>query len=171
MPEHLIEIRDLRVAFNGQTVVHGIDLDIRPGECVALVGESGSGKSVTAHSILQLLDPAITRIDGSIRYAGEELLGVHERYLRQLRGNRIAMIFQEPMSSLNPLHTIERQLAESLALHKGLAGAAARQRILQLLELVGIQRPRERLKAYPHQLSGGQRQRVMIAMALACEPQ
>jgi microcin C transport system ATP-binding protein len=171
MPEHLIEIRDLRVAFNGQTVVHGIDLDIRSGECVALVGESGSGKSVTAHSILQLLDPAITRIDGSIRYAGEELLGVHERYLRQLRGNRIAMIFQEPMSSLNPLHTIERQLAESLALHKGLAGAAARQRILQLLELVGIQRPRERLKAYPHQLSGGQRQRVMIAMALACEPQ
>lgn len=171
MPEHLIEIRDLRVAFNGQPVVHGIDLDIRPGECVALVGESGSGKSVTAHSILQLLDPAITRIDGSIRYAGAELLGVHERYLRQLRGNRIAMIFQEPMSSLNPLHTIERQLGESLALHKGLAGAAARQRILQLLELVGIQLPRERLKAYPHQLSGGQRQRVMIAMALACEPE
>ncbi|WP_454564156.1 ABC transporter ATP-binding protein [Pseudomonas sp. AIG] len=171
MPEHLIEIRDLRVAFNGQPVVHGIDLDIRPGECVALVGESGSGKSVTAHSILQLLDPAITRIDGSIRYDGTELLGVHERYLRQLRGHRIAMIFQEPMSSLNPLHTIERQLGESLALHKGLAGAAARLRILELLELVGIQRPRERLKAYPHQLSGGQRQRVMIAMALACEPQ
>ena len=171
MSDNLIEIRDLRVAFNGQEVVHGIDLDILPGECLALVGESGSGKSVTAHSILQLLDPAITRIDGSIRYAGEELLGVHERYLRQLRGNRIAMIFQEPMSSLNPLHTIERQLGESLALHKGLAGAAARARILELLELVGIQRPRERLKAYPHQLSGGQRQRVMIAMALACEPQ
>ncbi|CAI8802041.1 putative oligopeptide ABC transporter ATP binding subunit YejF [Pseudomonas sp. IT-347P] len=171
MPEQLIEIRDLCVAFNGQPVVHGIDLDIRPGECLALVGESGSGKSVTAHSILQLLDPAITRIDGSIRYAGEELLGVHERYLRQLRGNRIAMIFQEPMSSLNPLHTIERQLGESLALHKGLAGAAARLRIVELLELVGIQRPCERLKAYPHQLSGGQRQRVMIAMALACEPQ
>ncbi|MFJ2483037.1 ABC transporter ATP-binding protein [Pseudomonas sp. NPDC087598] len=171
MSDNLIEIRDLRVAFNGQEVVHGIDLDIRPGECLALVGESGSGKSVTAHSILQLLAPSITRIDGSIRYAGEELLGVHERYLRQLRGNRIAMIFQEPMSSLNPLHSIERQLGESLALHKGLAGAAARERILELLELVGIQRPRERLKAYPHQLSGGQRQRVMIAMALACEPQ
>ncbi|WP_225739903.1 ABC transporter ATP-binding protein [Pseudomonas sp. IzPS59] len=171
MREHLIEIRDLRVAFKGQEVVHGIDLDIRPGECLALVGESGSGKSVTAHSILQLLDPNITRIDGSIRYGGEELLGVHERYLRQLRGNRIAMIFQEPMSSLNPLHTVERQLGESLALHKGLAGAAARERILELLELVGIQRPHERLKAYPHQLSGGQRQRVMIAMALACEPQ
>ncbi|WP_248740631.1 ABC transporter ATP-binding protein [Pseudomonas sp. MWU12-2029] len=171
MREHLIEIRDLRVAFKGQEVVHGIDLDILPGECLALVGESGSGKSVTAHSILQLLDPNITRIEGSIRYGGEELLGVHERYLRQLRGNRIAMIFQEPMSSLNPLHSIERQLGESLALHKGLAGAAARERILELLELVGIQRPHERLKAYPHQLSGGQRQRVMIAMALACEPQ
>jgi microcin C transport system ATP-binding protein len=170
MSENLIELRDLRVAFNGQEVVRGIDFDIRPGECLALVGESGSGKSVTAHSILQLLDPAITRIEGSIRYAGEELLGVHERYLRQLRGNRIAMIFQEPMSSLNPLHTIERQLGESLALHKGLAGAAARKRILELLELVGIQKPCERLKAYPHQLSGGQRQRVMIAMALACEP-
>lgn len=171
MHEHLIEIRDLRVAFNGQPVVRGIDLDIRPGECLALVGESGSGKSVTAHSILQLLDPNISQIDGSIRYAGEELLGVHPRYLRQLRGNRIAMIFQEPMSSLNPLHTIERQLGESLVLHKGLTGAAARKRIVELLELVGIQRPRERLKAYPHQLSGGQRQRVMIAMALACEPQ
>ncbi|MCM8741429.1 ABC transporter ATP-binding protein [Pseudomonas koreensis] len=171
MSDNLIEIRDLRVAFNGQPVVHGIDLDIRPGECLALVGESGSGKSVTAHSILQLLDPNITRINGSIRYAGEELLGVHERYLRQLRGNRIAMIFQEPMSSLNPLHTIERQLGESLALHKGLAGVQARERILELLELVGIHKPRERLKAYPHQLSGGQRQRVMIAMALACEPQ
>ncbi|WP_248741832.1 MULTISPECIES: ABC transporter ATP-binding protein [unclassified Pseudomonas] len=171
MREHLIEIRDLRVAFKGQEVVHGIDLDILPGECLALVGESGSGKSVTAHSILQLLDPNITQIEGSIRYGGEELLGVHERYLRQLRGNRIAMIFQEPMSSLNPLHSIERQLGESLALHKGLAGAAARERILELLELVGIQRPHERLKAYPHQLSGGQRQRVMIAMALACEPQ
>ncbi|WP_432216812.1 ABC transporter ATP-binding protein [Pseudomonas kribbensis] len=171
MREHLIEIRDLKVAFKGQEVVHGIDLDIRPGECLALVGESGSGKSVTAHSILQLLDPNITQIEGSIRYEGEELLGVHERYLRQLRGNRIAMIFQEPMSSLNPLHTVERQLGESLALHKGLAGAAARERILELLELVGVQHPHERLKAYPHQLSGGQRQRVMIAMALACEPQ
>ena len=171
MSDNLIEIRDLRVAFNGHEVVHGIDFDIRPGECLALVGESGSGKSVTAHSILQLLDPASTRIAGSIRYAGQELLGVHERYLRQLRGHRIAMIFQEPMSSLNPLHTVERQLGESLALHKGLAGAAARERILELLERVGIQKARERLKAYPHQLSGGQRQRVMIAMALACEPQ
>ena len=172
--DNLIEVRDLAVEFGLNErrlrVVEGVSFDIKRGETLALVGESGSGKSVTAHSILQLLDPNITRIDGSIRYAGEELLGVHERYLRQLRGNRIAMIFQEPMSSLNPLHTIERQLGESLALHKGLAGAQARERILELLELVGIQKPRERLKAYPHQLSGGQRQRVMIAMALATKP-
>ncbi|MGF6113131.1 ABC transporter ATP-binding protein [Pseudomonas frederiksbergensis] len=171
MTDNLIELRNLRVAFNGCEVVHGVDLDIRPGECLALVGESGSGKSVTAHSILQLLEPSTTRIDGSIRYAGEELLGASSKRLRQLRGNRIAMIFQEPMSSLNPLHTIERQLGETLALHKGLAGVSARRRILELLELVGIQHAASRVKAYPHQLSGGQRQRVMIAMALACEPE
>src|SRR5471030_1065985 len=171
MNDNLMELRNLRVAFNGCEVVHGIDLDIRPGECLALVGESGSGKSVTAHSILQLLEPSTTRIEGSIRYGGEELLGASSKRLRQLRGNRIAMIFQEPMSSLNPLHTIERQLGETLALHKGLAGAVARKRILELLELVGIQQASNRLKAYPHQLSGGQRQRVMIAMALACEPE
>lgn len=133
MTDNLIELRNLRVAFNGCEVVHGVDLDIRPGECLALVGESGSGKSVTAHSILQLLEPSTTRIDGSIRYAGEELLGTSSKRLRQLRGNRIAMIFQEPMSSLNPLHTIERQLGETLALHKGLAGVSARRRILELL--------------------------------------
>jgi len=171
MTDNLMELRNLRVAFNGCEVVHGIDLDIRPGECVALVGESGSGKSVTAHSILQLLEPSTSHVEGSIRFAGEELLGASPRRLRQLRGNRIAMIFQEPMNSLNPLHTVERQLGETLALHKGLAGEAARRRILELLELVGITSAKQRLKAYPHQLSGGQRQRVMIAMALACEPQ
>ncbi|WMN15527.1 MULTISPECIES: ABC transporter ATP-binding protein [Pseudomonas] len=171
MTQALIELRGLKVAFGATEVVHGLDLQIRPGECLALVGESGSGKSVTAHSILQLLDPRAARIAGSIRYRGEELLGVAPARLRQLRGNRIAMIFQEPMSSLNPLHSVERQLGETLRLHKGLAGAQARERILELLELVGIQNPRERLRAYPHQLSGGQRQRVMIAMALACEPE
>jgi len=171
MTENLMELRDLRVAFNGSEVVHGIDLDIRPGECLALVGESGSGKSVTAHSILQLLEPSTCRIRGSIRYAGEELLGASPLRLRQLRGNRIAMIFQEPMNSLNPLHTVERQLGETLAVHKGLAGEAARRRIIELLDLVGIAQGKNRLQAYPHQLSGGQRQRVMIAMALACEPQ
>ncbi|WP_212627418.1 ABC transporter ATP-binding protein [Pseudomonas sp. PP3] len=167
---NLIEIRDLSVAFNGQTVVRNLCLDIHPGECLALVGESGSGKSVTAHSILQLLPECGTETTGSIRYRGQELVGADTRKLRELRGNRIAMIFQEPMTSLNPLHSIEKQIGETLLVHKGLAGKAAQARILELLHLVGIQKPQERLKAYPHQLSGGQRQRVMIAMALACEP-
>ena len=170
MTDALIEIRNLKVAFDGHKAVRGIDLDIHPGECLALVGESGSGKSVTAHSILQLLPPHTTRTQGSIRYQGEELLGARPERLRQIRGDRIAMIFQEPMTSLNPLYSVERQLSETLLLHKGLGGAAARERVLELLELVGIQQPRQRLAAYPHQLSGGQRQRVMIAMALACEP-
>lgn len=167
---NLIEIRDLSVAFSGQTVVRNLSLDIHPGECLALVGESGSGKSVTAHSILQLLPECGTETTGSIRYRGQELLGADARKLRELRGNRIAMIFQEPMTSLNPLHSIEKQIGETLLVHKGMAGKAAQARILELLHLVGIQKPQERLKAYPHQLSGGQRQRVMIAMALACEP-
>ncbi|PKH19308.1 microcin ABC transporter ATP-binding protein [Pseudomonas sp. 43NM1] len=171
MTENLIEIRDLSVAFSGQTVVRNLCLDIRPGECLALVGESGSGKSVTAHSILQLLPEEGTVTTGSIRYRGQELVGADAKVLRQLRGDRIAMIFQEPMTSLNPLHSIEKQIGETLLVHKGLAGKAAQARILELLGLVGIQHPKERLKAYPHQLSGGQRQRVMIAMALACEPE
>jgi microcin C transport system ATP-binding protein len=168
---NLIEIRDLSVAFSGQAVVRNLSLDIRPGECLALVGESGCGKSVTAHSILQLLPETGTETSGSIRYHGKELLGADPRVLRELRGNRIAMIFQEPMTSLNPLHSIEKQIGETLLLHKGLTGKPAQARILELLQLVGIQKPGERLKSYPHQLSGGQRQRVMIAMALACEPQ
>ncbi|MBB3240069.1 microcin C transport system ATP-binding protein [Pseudomonas sp. Tn43] len=171
MSDNLIEIRDLNVAFSGQTVVHNLCLDIRPGECLALVGESGCGKSVTAHSILQLLPENGTTTTGSIRYRGQELIGADIKTLRELRGNRIAMIFQEPMSSLNPLHSVEKQIGETLLLHRGLGGKAAQARILELLQLVGIQKPEERLKAYPHQLSGGQRQRVMIAMALACEPQ
>ncbi|WP_092396101.1 ABC transporter ATP-binding protein [Pseudomonas sp. NFACC39-1] len=171
MSDNLIEIRDLSVAFNEQTVVRNLCLDIRPGECLALVGESGSGKSVTAHSILQLLPQTGSHTTGSIRYRGQELVGAEARVLRELRGDRIAMIFQEPMTSLNPLHSVEKQIGETLMLHKGLGGKAARQRILELLALVGIQKPTERLKAYPHQLSGGQRQRVIIAMALACEPE
>ena len=167
MTEALIEIRNLSVAFNGQAVVRDLCLDIRPGECLALVGESGCGKSVTAHSILQLLPETGTETTGSIRYRGQELVGASAKVLRELRGDRIAMIFQEPMTSLNPLHSIEKQIGETLLLHKGLAGKAAQARILELLHLVGIQKPKERLKAYPHQLSGGQRQRVMIAMALA----
>jgi microcin C transport system ATP-binding protein len=171
MNDNLIEIRDLRVAFAGQAVVHGLNLDIRRGECLALVGESGSGKSVTAHSILRLLPGKNVSSSGAIRYKGVDLLHASEQQMRGLRGNRIAMIFQEPMTSLNPLHTVEKQVSEVLEIHKGLKGRAARERTLELLELVGIRQPLQRLKAYPHQLSGGQRQRVMIAMALANEPE
>ena len=171
----LIEVRDLAVEFvNGDDcvrAVEGISFDIRRGETLALVGESGSGKSVTAHSILRLLPyPLARHPSGSIRYEGQDLLHLEEKQLRHIRGNRIAMIFQEPMTSLNPLHNIEKQIGEVLALHKGITGQAALARTLELLELVGIPEPRSRLKALPHELSGGQRQRVMIAMALANEP-
>ncbi|AEF22219.1 ABC transporter ATP-binding protein [Pseudomonas fulva] len=175
-PDNLVEIRDLSVAFvsgdNSRSVVKHISFDIRRGETLALVGESGSGKSVTAHSILRLLPyPLAQHPSGSITYAGQDLLKLSEKKLRGIRGNRIAMVFQEPMTSLNPLHSIEKQINEVLALHKGLRGKAATQRTLELLELVGIPEPHKRLKALPHELSGGQRQRVMIAMALANEPE
>ncbi|WP_277051815.1 ABC transporter ATP-binding protein [Zestomonas thermotolerans] len=176
MNENLIEVRDLAVEFvtgdKAQRVVEGVSFDIRKGETLALVGESGSGKSVTAHSILRLLPyPQARHPSGSIRYAGQDLLKADEKTLRTIRGNRIAMVFQEPMTSLNPLHTIEKQINEVLALHKGLTGKAATARTLELLEMVGIPEPAKRLRAYPHELSGGQRQRVMIAMALANEPE
>ena len=174
--DNLLEIRDLAVEFvNGDRchrVIEGISFDIRRGETLALVGESGSGKSVTAHSILRLLPyPLARHPSGSITYGEQNLLAMSEKKLRHLRGNRIAMIFQEPMTSLNPLHNIGKQINEVLALHKGLTGAAATRRTLDLLELVGIAEPQKRLKALPHELSGGQRQRVMIAMALANEPE
>ena len=169
--ENLIEVRNLDVAFNGQSVVKGVTFDIPVGQCVALVGESDSGKSVTAHSILQLLPASGCQSSGSVRYQGQELLGADASTLRSMRGDRIAMIFQEPMTSLNPLHTVQKQIGETLLVHKGMGGKQAEARILELLQLVGIQDAHKRLKAYPHQLSGGQRQRVMIAMALACEPQ
>jgi len=175
MTEPLLTVRDLDVTFTtpGGTVeaVRKASFDIAKGETLALVGESGSGKSVTALSILQLLPyPMAAHPSGSIRFAGEELVGASERKLRDVRGNRISMIFQEPMTSLNPLHTVEKQINEMLLLHKGLSGAAARARVLELLDLVGIPNAEQRLTAYPHELSGGQRQRVMIAMALANEP-
>ncbi|CAD5110345.1 ABC transporter ATP-binding protein [Zestomonas carbonaria] len=176
MTENLIEVRDLAVEFvagdQAQRVVEGVSFDIRRGETLALVGESGSGKSVTAHSILRLLPYPLARHPvGSIRYGGQDLLTLPDAKLRSIRGNRIAMVFQEPMTSLNPLHSIEKQINEILALHKGLTGKAATARTLELLEMVGIPEPRKRLKAFPHELSGGQRQRVMIAMALANEPE
>jgi len=171
----LLEVRDLSVNFGtgdkAVRAVRGVSFDIGRGETVALVGESGSGKSVTALSVLQLLAyPAASHPTGSIRFLGKELVGASTRELLSVRGNRISMIFQEPMTSLNPLHTIERQVNEVLILHKGLSREAARKRTLELLEQVGIPDAANRLDAYPHQLSGGQRQRVMIAMALANEP-
>jgi len=171
----LLEVKDLSVNFGtgdkAVRAVRGVSFDIRRGETVALVGESGSGKSVTALSVLQLLAyPAASHPTGSIRFQGKELVGASTRDLLSVRGNRISMIFQEPMTSLNPLHTIERQVNEVLILHKGLSREAARKRTLELLEQVGIPDAANRLDAFPHQLSGGQRQRVMIAMALANEP-
>ncbi len=171
----LLEVRDLSVTFGkGPTAVaavKGVSFDIARGETLALVGESGSGKSVTALSVLQLLPyPTARHPTGSIRFQGTELVGAPSRELLKVRGNRVSMIFQEPMTSLNPLHTIERQINEVLIVHRGLTHDAARRRTLELLQQVGIPEAANRLDAYPHQLSGGQRQRVMIAMALANEP-
>ena len=171
----LLEVQNLSVNFGAGAdpvrAVRGVSFTIARGETVALVGESGSGKSVTALSVLQLLPyPAASHPSGSIRFQGQELVGASTRDLLQVRGNRISMIFQEPMTSLNPLHTIEQQVNEVLILHKRLSREAARKRTLELLEQVGIPEAAKRLDAYPHQLSGGQRQRVMIAMALANEP-
>ncbi|WP_137129639.1 ABC transporter ATP-binding protein [Rhizobium sp. FY34] len=175
MTEALLSVRDLSVAFHqgGQETlaVEHVSFDIAPGEVMALVGESGSGKSVTANSILKLLPyPSASHPSGEVLFDGRDLLTVTEAELRGVRGNDITMIFQEPMTSLNPLHTIEQQLLEILELHQVVTGAAARTRVLELLLQVGIREPEKRLKAYPHELSGGQRQRVMIAMALANRP-
>lgn len=171
----LLHVRDLSVAFHQPSgtslAVDRISFEIKRGECVALVGESGSGKSVSALSILKLLPyPTASHPTGSIHFKGHELLTMSEREIRGIRGNDISIIFQEPMTSLNPLHTIESQIGEILQLHSGVRGAMARARTLELLTQVGIPDPETRLASYPHQLSGGQRQRVMIAMALANEP-
>jgi microcin C transport system ATP-binding protein len=171
----LLSVRDLSVRFgqggNAVDAVRHVSFEIARGETLALVGESGSGKSVTALSVLQLLPyPLASHPSGSIRFHGDEMVDAPAAVLERIRGNRIAMVFQEPMTSLNPLHSIERQINEVLFLHKGLDAAAARRRTLELLKLVGLPEAEKRLGAYPHQLSGGQRQRVMIAMALANEP-
>ncbi|MCC6007186.1 MAG: ABC transporter ATP-binding protein [Rhodobacteraceae bacterium] len=170
----LLKVEGLNVSFSqdgGEVhAVRGVNLELRRGETLAIVGESGSGKSVTALSTVALL-PGSARVTGSVRWRGREMIGAPDADLRRVRGNEVSFIFQEPMTSLNPLHTIEKQIGESLAIHQGLAGDAARARILELLEKVGIRDAESRLGAYPHQLSGGQRQRVMIAMALANGPE
>jgi len=169
----VLEVTNLSVSFGTGdgtvNAVRGVSFSIEKGETVALVGESGSGKSVTALSTVALV-PGATAITGSVKYDGQEMLGASDDVLRRIRGNDISFIFQEPMTSLNPLHTLEKQITESLMLHQGLRGAAARARVIELLTKVGIRDPETRLGAYPHQLSGGQRQRVMIAMALANGP-
>ena len=169
----VLEVENLRVSFVSEgrvsPAVKGVSFSVGNGETVALVGESGSGKSVTALSTVALLGGS-AKVEGSIRYEGREMIGASERDLMATRGNDISFIFQEPMTSLNPLHTLEKQITESLSLHQGLRGAAARARVIELLEKVGIPDPETRLADYPHQLSGGQRQRVMIAMALANGP-
>ena len=175
MSEPLLKVSDLSVAFgDGAREVHAVkhvSFEIGKGETVALVGESGSGKSVTALSVMKLLPyPAARHPSGAITFKGQELLAMPENEIRKIRGNDITIIFQEPMTSLNPLHTIEKQIGEVLLLHKGMTGQAARARIVELLTQVGIPDPEGRLASYPHQMSGGQRQRVMIAMALANEP-
>jgi microcin C transport system ATP-binding protein len=176
LTEPLLSVQDLSVAF-GQgdkeaLAVDHISFDIARGETVALVGESGSGKSVSALSVLRLLPyPAASHPSGQILFKGDDLLASGEKQLRKVRGNKITMIFQEPMTSLNPLHTIEQQIGEVLKMHQGMGDSQARARTLELLEEVGIREPEKRLGAYPHQLSGGQRQRVMIAMSLANEPE
>jgi microcin C transport system ATP-binding protein len=172
-PSALLEVKDLSVSFRQEGAlthaVKGISFTLNRGETVALVGESGSGKSVSALSTVSLLGDS-AEVSGSVLYDGQQMIGADDELLRKVRGNDISFIFQEPMTSLNPLHTIEKQLGESLALHQGVVGSSARMRVLELLEKVGINDAESRLGAYPHQLSGGQRQRVMIAMALANKP-
>jgi len=174
MSEPLLEVQDLRVllptARGPQAALRGVSFTMARGEKLGLIGESGCGKSLTALAIMGLL-PEGAQVEGSIRLLGQELVGLGDAAMAQLRGDRVAMVFQEPMTALNPLHTIVAQVAEPLRLHRGLDRRAARAEALRLLERVQLPNAAQRLDAHPHQLSGGQRQRVMIAMALACGPE
>jgi oligopeptide transport system ATP-binding protein len=172
----ILEVRDLRVSFStyaGEVqAVRDVSFELRRGESLAIVGESGSGKSVTAKSIMRLLPDANTIIKGGeILFEGQNILKLSEQQMQKIRGSKIAMVFQDPMTSLDPTMKIERQITESLKIHLGLSGQRARERAVELLTLVGISNPEDRIKQYPHQFSGGMRQRVVIAIALACDPQ
>ncbi|MCO6387445.1 ABC transporter ATP-binding protein [Aliihoeflea sp. 40Bstr573] len=169
MRSNLVELCDLKVAFDGTTVLHGIDLDVAPGEALGLVGESGCGKSVTWLAALGLL-PGKATVTGSVKVEGREMLGQPRAALEGIRGGKIAMIFQDPSSSLNPVLRVGRQIVEALSIHRGLGGAAARTEALRLLDMVGIPDARGRFDLFPHEFSGGQCQRLMIAMALAGQP-
>src|SRR6266404_3340999 len=171
----LLDVRELNTVFPGRSgeiaVIRGLSLHVSAGETLAIVGESGSGKSVTALSILRLFKPGLGTSTGEVLFEGRDLLRASEEYMRKLRGSRISMVFQDPMSSLNPVQTVGAQIMEAVRLHRDISRPGAQARALDLLNLVGIPAPKRRLKEYPHQLSGGMRQRVMIAMALACDPQ
>jgi len=173
-PAPLLAVQNLCTQFQTAegtvTAVDDVSFEVAEGEILGLVGESGSGKSVTALSLLRLVQPPGRIAGGAIEFRGRDLLRLPERAMRRIRGNEITMVFQEPMSALNPIYTIGEQVMEPLLIHKGLARTSARRRALELLERVGIPYPHQRLREYPHQLSGGLRQRVVIAMALACEP-
>lgn len=172
---NLLDVVDLRTSFETErgtvTAVDGVSFTVDQGEVVGIVGESGCGKSVTAESILQLLDPSSTRYSGQMNFGGEDLLTFDDEAMRRIRGNRIAMIFQDPMSALNPVFTIGDQLTEAILAHRKVGKRGARSAAVELLEKTGIPEPERRMRQYPHQLSGGQRQRVMIAMALSCDPE
>ena len=173
--EPLLEIKGLKVKFPARkkilTAVDGVDMVIRPGEIVGVVGESGSGKSVMSQSILRLREyDSAVEYEGEILFEGKDILKLSQKEMRDLRGNRIAVIFQDPMTSLSPVHTVGKQMSEVLLLHKKIGKAAAKEKCIELLKLVGIANPENCYKKYPYELSGGMQQRVMIAMALACEP-
>ncbi len=174
-PRSLLTVEDLRVVFEGDRgtvteAVAGVSFSLSPGRTLGIVGESGCGKSVTALAIMRLLPKVGTRVSGSVAFEGRELAALPERQMQDLRGNRLAMIFQEPMTSLNPSFTVGDQIGEALSRHRGLSGAAARRAAIDMLERVRMPSPHMRVDEYPHKLSGGMRQRVMIAMALACAP-
>lgn len=170
----ILQVKDLKLSFYNKKreikALNNVSFNLDEGKVVCIVGESGSGKSITAYSIMQILAPGGKITDGSIKFRGEELLGKPESYMKKIRGNKISMIFQDPMTSMNPTYTIGNQLVEAILLHTDRNKTEARKRAVEMLTMVGINDPEKRLKQYPHELSGGMRQRAMIAMALACEP-